>query len=231
MDLLLFRIVNSPAFFHPVFAALAEQKVPREKLTKYLRLMGWFCELSRSPGRIAEQLRNMGFPEQAIEIDAIFQSEAGHGREFALMVIDLLELSEDRQDEWDCFVQMTDVPIRARKVAWQLAERGLIMTRGELGEALGVMLVVELAANRAIIPGQVKAFDESGFYVLTVGGSAYLDAHIGEDGAEHDHEERMIRIVTGLQGVDGIREGIERGVIRFLPALNGFYSDLHAAIT
>ncbi len=230
MEALIAHIITHPAFSHPVFAALAERKIPRDSLEKYLRFMGAFCELSRNPGRIVDRLRDMGFPEEATEIDAIFQSESDHRRQFALMVIDLLELSEDRLEDWDCFASMT-VPEGVREATWQLAEREIIMTRGELGEALGVMLVVELAAHRSIIPGEVKAFDESGFYTLTVAGASYLDGHSGEDGAEYDNEKRMIRVIASLQHVDGIREGIERGVNRFLPALNGFYTDLHAAIT
>lgn len=230
MDQLIARIVNHSAFSHPVFAALAERKIPHNNLAAYLRLMGAFCEASRSPGRISEQLLEAGYPELADEVDAIFASESGHAREFALMVKDLLQLSDGILGHWENFARAT-----LSSGGWVatsfLAEREAITSRHKLGEVLGMMLVVEMAAHRTIIPAQVKAFDESGLYPLTVGGSSYLDAHSGEDGAEHDHEARMTRVIASLQDSDVIWAGVEMGVTRFLWALNVFYDDLHTAIT
>ena len=217
---------------HGVFTRLAACKMPPEKLALYLLEMGAFCEASRSGGSIAQELRSRGWRKSADMVDAIFTSEARHGEDYAQMAKLLLREEAHLVTPFSNFWAENAGFATSRETRNVCSQFWLRQHREHALYSLGVLLVVEMAAHRQIIPGQVAAFIDSGFYGLTLSEVTYLNVHAGEHGAEHAHEQAVIDLLASLGSVNPRDwSEINRGSREFLTALNGFYNRLEACIT
>jgi hypothetical protein len=215
------------ASHHTVFEALARCKLPPEKLARFLHEMGAFCEASRQGGEMAKTLWQAGLVKASETVEAIIASEAGHGEQFAQMARILLHGSPYTARNWADF-RSALVSAETIRAQTSFLERQNTSLESALF-SLGVLLVVELAANRQIIPGEVHAFTGCGHYGLHIGQVPYLAEHAGEGGAEHDHERAILEAVASVYEVGQLRT-VRAGCEEFLDVLAAFYDRLLAIV-
>ncbi len=229
VDRMLEVIAAHPASRHGVFTRLAERKLPPETLARFLREMGAFCAASRPAGNVLEQLGANGLASASDLAREIFASEAGHGTGFAEMAQLLLNGSGFETQDWCQFDDRSVTP------ETRMATHVFRMREGaSLAHALyslGVMLPLEMAAHRQIIPGEVDAFIERGHYGLTLDRVGYLAEHAGEQGAERIHEDTIITLLRDIRLTPDQEAEVMRGCTEFLDALQGFYDALDRLIT
>lgn len=231
---LLTTIEGHRALRHTVFTTLAARKYPPDVLTRYLVNMATFCAASRWHGRMVDILDRDGCTAERDAVAKILASEDGHEEQLQTMGNALLggEFTEQLNhiDEEDLYDRITD---GMNDVIGTLTHRDADNLNDVL-TALGGMLVVEIAANRQIIPGQVVAFIDSGFYGLTLDDVPYLNEHSGEHGVEHGHEAAMIALVGGILQKTGEchpqGDYVLHGAVEMLDSLAHFYDDLEAIL-
>lgn len=191
--------------------------------------MGAFCEASRQQGNLVLAMREMGLTTHAEMVEKILESEAGHGDDFAAMSRSLLDGSKFGDGWYGDFNKKYDQLAPETRLAYGMFELRKLMNPDAVHFNLGVMLVVELAANRRIIPGEVRAFIDSGFYGhYQLDDITYLERHAGENGAEHNHEKDICSVIAMLEWKD--YDAVNRGVEQFLECLEVFYDRLDMLI-
>jgi hypothetical protein len=206
------------ALQHPVFRTLAATKHPPEKLAAFLREMGAFCQATRNGGNVAEMLHAADRSRAATLFGTIILSEAGHGKHFADMAVKLLAGTPYATEDWLRFPHPSAITAAACAV---FGQRDVMDVRGAY-TALGATLVLETVAHEQIIPGEVSAFIDSGYYGLTLADVPYL--------AEHEHAEHIEEAILSLPDDGKILTSVTIGCVRALGVLVAFYDRLQATL-
>jgi hypothetical protein len=178
---------------------------------------------------MAKLLTRNGFVSEAKLVEEIFQSEAGHGTSYAQMARRLLKGSGYVAYNWQHFDHRV-ISKETRLAVWLFQNRDRETLAGTM-YSLGVMLPLELAVHRQIIPGEVDAFVKRGYYGVALNDLAYLAEHAGDSGAEHQHEDTIVKLLRGIRVTTNQKAEIVRGCREFLDALQGFYDALERIIT
>ncbi len=200
-----------PALRHEVFAKLAERKFPPPILAAFLSRTGAVCEASRPGLKLGNTLRQVGFPNQADQVETIFESEDGHEHGFEDMAKDFLAGSPEANKRFIYFTWFqTPALDEVRRIFGRRGEN----SREAALFSLGVMLVVEIFAHRRFIPAMVAASRQYGLEPENI---PYLKEHAGEDGAEIEHERTIIALLSSFEEAtdfseadwDSVRNGCE----------------------
>lgn len=243
IDKILAEIKGHSVQEHGVFTALKARKHPPNVLTRYFIQMATFCDAAREQGQMPLLLDQHGFDIGWRTVMDVLGSQRNHEEQLQEMADILIHggpcddaltvtfLSDT--DEWS---QLTDGTIETIHVlCLRSIGRYDDATQSERFNdtlrALGGMLVVEIAMNRQIIPGEVAAFVDSGFYGLALSDVAYLNEHAGEQGAEHNHEQRIITMFRRMELNSNQWQLVHDGCVQMLGALQHFYDDLEKILS
>lgn len=224
----IYIVKSHRAFNHPLWGKLASQKLTPRRLADFLTQMGAFCEASRQHGFLVEAMKAMKLTVPAEMVQRILDSEVGHDVDFARMSRQLLTGSKFTDCWHGDFIKKYDQLVPEVRLAYSMFTLRQLTSRDATLFNLGVMFVVELAAHQHIIPGEVAAFIDSGFYGLKLDDVRYLKDHAGEHGAEHDHEQTICTVIVNLEYKDS--DAVDRGVNQFLECLEKFYDRLEMLI-
>ena len=243
------------AFSHPVFAHWAERKPGYATAGAVLRQIGEFCAATRPCGMIPAGLRELQLGTEARIVEEISTSEDGHTIAFQRMAGYLLRETDaeggmrieedprhiDRGLIWLSGAKLGSEPDFDRETGLLSETRALtssirssraILEEITVARNVGAMAVIEMLANRHIIPGMVAAFLDSGHYRARIEHSdmGYLAEHAGEDGAELQHETDILRVVAATLA-SRCGWAVFQGSRSLLPKIATFYDALDDALT
>lgn len=209
------RIEGHGVLAHQLFQRMANKRLGAAQLAAFLHQMGFFCTASRPCHDLPGALRAAGYAHEAGHVQAIADSEAEHREKFAVMAVYLVnkaagsaiipERGELASMEDALRGQAAKLVCKPGALLPETLEASAVFdVRREHGDAavaraVGVGLAIEVLAHRSIVPGEVLAFVESGFYGVTLDDPSlgYLKEHAGEEGAEAWHAEFMERVCAG----------------------------------
>jgi hypothetical protein len=216
------HIQHHRCYTHPIFVHWAAMDPASEVVGALFHQIQCFCRATRPGGNFPLALRRLGLEKAATLLQAIVDSEEGHGAHLATMagfIVNRAAKSEICPNLYD----QGAVERQLKAYADQLLSRmpgydpgsGLVTeTRHAMAvfhrrkrtdpattfSNLGVALALEIISNAHIIPGEKHCLVDSGLYgaCMTDAEMRYLDVHFGEIGAEQQHEEYAIAAVSAM---------------------------------
>lgn len=245
---LIHDVTTSRLFKHPLFDHWAARPVRYEVHGAIFHQIQMFCASTRPALNFPSSLKQHGFMKQSELIEEIVAGEKGHGQKLAAMAAHIINRSEatnyfsDIYDQvtiekrlklWSDFFlhnlpgydpSYTGLTIQAQK-AIAVFERRKNTDYESTVSSLGTSFALEIISKRQIIPGEVRALVESGYYGVNLGDGPmeYLREHFGEGGAEDLHEKNVIAAITDLFEKNPINPKIfpliQTGIDDFLESL------------
>jgi len=211
------------AFRHPVFEKLAEEPLTTCGMKMFWFQMSPFCTATRTFGGLVNTLRQLRHPEAATLLEEIEESERGHAFELDLCAVKLVGRTLELTTAMNHFEIITP---ETEAMTEHFDRRRFAKTAFDAAHALGATYAVEVMSNHIIIPGEIRAFVESGYYGFGLSELPYLQEHAGELGVEANHQRLMESALEHAlaRGLD--REEIERGIGTTLDAFVVFYDGL-----
>lgn len=251
-EALIDRIKTHRVFEHAFYEHWAAAPPSPEVSGALFHQVQSFCSSTRPGGEFPGALRSLGWEEQALLIEEIVDSEAGHGPELATMAGHIVNRTGDpvfgdvydteRVEAW--LKEQSDrilsgLPGYDRKTGLtpQAAAAIAVFERRYSADAettvrnLGTALALEIISNQSLIPGEMRALVDSGHYKTNIEEPEmhYLEEHWGDSGAEQQHEANVIKAVSSVMDETNSAQ-IEQGVEDFLSALCALWDVLDAAL-
>jgi hypothetical protein len=213
---------------HPIFDHLKQVAPSGEHLGAFFDQVQHFCAATRSSRSLPQALREIGLPGVATHIDAIAESESGHGKDLAMMIAYIMNksgeawhpnITDSVNIELKLREQCSDVlffhlPIYDREMGMLLQTRDAIKTFEarekcdlySVAYSLGVTIALEAVSHRHLIPGEIAALTGAYGVSLTEPEMKYLAEHGGEGGAEEEHEQYAIDAIVQFTASDLMNE-------------------------
>jgi hypothetical protein len=212
-------------YTHPIFVHWAVVDPTPEVIGALFHQIRCFCRATRPGGNFPAALRRLGLEKAATLLQAIVDSEEGHGAQLAAMAGFIVNRA-NRAGKSMIFPNLYDqeavegqlkaysdqllscmpgydpdsgLLIEARK-AMAVFRRRKRTDPATTFSNLGVALALEIISNAHIIPGEKHCLVDSGLYgaCMTDPEMRYLDVHFGEIGAEQHHQECAIEAVSAM---------------------------------
>ncbi|MFD9793923.1 hypothetical protein ACFWXK_23590 [Streptomyces sp. NPDC059070] len=251
-DTLIDRIKTHRVFDHPLYDHWAAGPPSAVVSGALFHQVQSFCASTRPGGEFPTALRRIGWDEQAVLIEEIVDSEAGHGPELATMAGHIVNRTgeqvfddvydTERVEAWlkDCsdrlLAQLPGYDRETGLTAQATAAIEVFRRRFSTDSAttvrnLGTALALEIISNQSLIPAEKRALVDSGHYKsdLDEPEMHYLAEHWGDAGAEQQHEANVIRAVSTVMDSSN-SDDIARGVEDFLESLCALWDILDAAL-
>ncbi len=180
--------------------------------------MGSYCSPTREGHALPQVLARAGMIEASRLVASIFASEAGHDTELEITARYLAERCRIRE-------RIMSTQIKSLKRLRAIFDQRKSTNPSTIPHNLGILLGIEKLANRNIIPGEVAAFITSGHYncSLETPEMRYLADHYGELGAEEDHEQKIIKVVSQLHEESA---AISAGETTIYEATQAYYDEM-----
>ncbi|MEI5101021.1 hypothetical protein RB200_23820 [Streptomyces sp. PmtG] len=251
-DTLIDRIKTHRVFTHPFYDHWAARPPSAEVTGALFHQVQSFCASTRPGGDFPTALRSIGWDQQAVLIEEIVDSEAGHGPELATMAGHIVNRTgtqvfddvydTERVEAWlksasdDLLAALPGYDPETGLTA-QAAAAIEVFRRRYSSDAettvrnLGTALALEIISNQSLIPGEKRALIDSGHYKtdLEEPEMHYMAEHWGDAGAEQQHEANVITAVSSVMDASN-SDQIERGVEDFLTSLCALWDVLDAAL-
>ncbi|MCZ4123617.1 hypothetical protein [Streptomyces sp. H39-S7] len=251
-DMLIDRIKTHRVFDHPLYEHWAAAPPSAEVSGALFHQVQSFCASTRPGGDFPTALRGLGWDEQAVLIEEIVDSEAGHGPELATMAGHIVNRTgsqvfddvydTDRVEAWlksssdrllaglPGYDPETGLTPQAA-AAIEVFRRRFSSDADTTVRNLGTALALEIISNQSLIPGEKRALIDSGHYKAGIDEPEmhYMAEHWGDAGAEQQHEANVILAVSSVMDATN-SEQIEQGVEDFLESLCALWDVLDAAL-
>jgi hypothetical protein len=207
-----------PVFDHPIYKTIAKTPLYRDQMMLYWQGMGSYCAPTREGHALPQTLAKADMVAASQLVASIFASEAGHDIELAITAKYLAERCRNRE-------QITRTDITSLKLLRTIFDQRRSTNPRTIPHNLGILLGIEKLANRNIIPGEVAAFITSGHYdcTLKTPEMRYLADHYGELGAEEDHEQKIVAVVSQLPEESA---AISAGETTIYEATQAYYDEM-----
>ncbi|MEV6548295.1 hypothetical protein AB0M57_06240 [Streptomyces sp. NPDC051597] len=251
-DMLIDRIKTHRVYDHPLYAHWAAAPPSPEVSGALFHQVQSFCASTRPAGEFPAALRGLGWDEQAMLIEEIVDSEAGHGPELATMAGHIVNRSGAQvfEDVYDTAAVeawlksqsdrlLSGLPgydretglTRQAAAAIEVFRRRFSSDAETTVRNLGTALALEIISNQSLIPGEKRALVDAGHYKTDLDEPEmhYMAEHWGETGAEQQHEANVIRAVSSVMDETN-GERIAQGVDDFLTSLCALWDVLDAAL-
>lgn len=210
-------------FRHPVFERLAARPLSTCGMRMFWFQMSPFCAATRTFGGLINTLAQLGHSAVVQMLREIEESERGHAFELDLCAVKLVSRTGQLPTS---MVHYERLEPETEAAVEYFERRSFAKTANEVAYWLGATYAVEVMANRSIIPGEVIAFVESGFYDVVLHELPYLVEHAGEQGAEINHERLMEGALEEVVAAGLDRSEIERGIVETMNVISTFYDGL-----
>jgi hypothetical protein len=246
-------IQDHRVYAHPIFERWISVDPTPEVIGAFFHQMQCFCAATRLGRNFPSALKHLGLSQQGDLVQAIMDSEEGHGADLAAMVGFLLNRRAAYEICPDIYAQQA-VERTLKNYSNQLLshlpgydlESGLTIQaqnaiavfggrertdRASTLSSLGTTLALEVVSNRSLIQGEKCALVDSGLYGASLADPEmhYLSEHWGAIGAEEEHEKYAMAAVSAML-TDETQPFVIRGVHDFLDSLADLLDALDAAL-
>lgn len=186
-------------FSHEIYDYMAARQLNDAQMKLWWYGMSSYCKPTRVAGQWLTTIPN-SHQEVVEALKAVFSSESGHEMTLDTMAEYLIAKCEVRTDLTVLLSQQKRLIAPPLKTINKLLAKRNSTDPNDTADNLGTMLGIECLANQNIIPGEVKAFVDSGHYKVTLKDPEmrYLDEHYGDLGAESWHQATLERISQSL---------------------------------